>query len=146
MTSRYARRRSNPFSSQFHSCPDRLGRSPSPSSWLVSFVASRTATLQRRLHSKIYLSGTSVLARAPTCHDPTNFSNKASRNNGLGGCTQNFGKKSERRRDEKHCRSLPLSLFLVLFSFLFFFRRLHSSCRACDADKPACTCSSLTAG
>ena len=63
--------------------------------------------------------GTSVLALAPTCHDPTNFSNKESENQGRG-YTQNFGKKSEKKRNEwgatgdRQTTDLSLSLFLSL--------------------------------
>ena len=101
-----------------------------PSSWHASCVATRTSTLQHCLHQKTRPNETSVLASAPTCRDSTNFSDTASSNKGL--CyTQNFGKKSEKRRDEVGCNrvlakphththtlslSLSLSLLLSLFS------------------------------
>ena len=106
------------------------GRSPSPSFWHVSCVAVRTSTLQHCLHQKTRPNETSVLASAPTCHDPTSFSNTASSNKGLGN-KQNFGQKSERGRSimnqpknlTRTVWSLLLLLLLLLLILILTLRR-----------------------
>ena len=148
ITSRYVRRRSDPFA------PVLL---VSPLSWAAVFLArflawqhvpplSSTVSTRRLVPTKL------LCWHRPTCHDSTNFSNTASSNKGLG-YTQNFGKKSEKRRDEWGATSarqttafslsvsLHLSLSLSLSLTLLRFHSLtnatlpiaSSVCRGCIA-------------
>ena len=79
--------------------------------WHHVLPLSRTVYAQKTRPNE-----TSVLASAPTCNDSTYFSNPASSNKELG-YTQNFGKKSEKRRDEwgatcaRQTTELSLSFF-----------------------------------